>query len=426
MLLHPPTGSARRAWWAVAGWVAALYVGVFFARDVQEFVARTLGRDAFTAAAGLVVLAGLVALVRWLRRHRPSVRFYTAAALTAALYLGGIWHLRRAPEEAMHLIEYGGLSLLVFRALGFSLRDPLIHVAAALFCGLVGTGDEILQWLAPRRSFDFRDIAINVLSGLGLQLLLGLVLRPAWTRGPVSARSRAVVGGLAGLWALLFLFCLNNTLERQTRWLARLDFLPASIRTMNDTMVEYGHLHRDPAFGAFYSRLPLDELHRQDRERTAEAAARLRASREPGGHDRFAAVVTGVTDPFLYEIYIHLFRRNRYARDAADTNNSPAHLRFAATVAYRENQVLERHFAHTLAASGETLKPNYVAAVERLADRVTPHTSAVSEQLIVRFTAAQATAVLGGLAIAAWAWALYHGRRTRAPREPDPPPVSRP
>ena len=425
MLLHPPAGHARRAWWAVAAWVALLYVGVFYARAFQELVARTVGRNAFMVVAAGVVLVGLVWLVRALRRNRPSARVYGAAVLAAALYLGGVWHLRQAPEEAMHLLEYGGLSLLVFRALAFTVRDPVIYLSAALFCGLVGTGDEVLQWAAPRRAFDFRDIAINILSGAGIQVVLALILRPAWIRRPVSARSWAVAGGLVGAWSLLLLGCLNNSLERQARYAARFPGLPPSMRILNDPMVEYGHLHRDPAFGAFYSRLPLAELQEADRTRAEAAGAAVQASRAPGGHDRFAAAVTPVTDPFLYELYIHLFRRNRYIHQAADTRNSPSFRREAATIAYRENQVLERHFPASLTAAGETLKPAYHDLLAELADRTTPHTSAVSSQLITRFTSGQATAVLGSLTIAAWAFALYHARRKPSDREPVPTPVSR-
>ena len=414
MLLQSPAGSERRAWWAVAAWAGALYTLVFFARDIQEFVARTIGRDSFTVVVVAVVLAGLAWLFRWLRRHRPSARFYAAALFSAAVYLAGVWHLRRAPEEAMHLLQYGGLSLMIFRALGFRMRDPAIYFAGACLCGLIGTGDEILQWLAPRRTFDFRDIGINVLSGLGVQLLLALVLRPQWVRRPLTHRSLAVSGWIAGAWSLLILACLQNTLARQTRYLARMTFLPESIRTMQDAMVEYGHLHRDPEIGAFYSRLTLDELRAQDVARGAAAGASLRTARTPQGREALMAKVTGVSDPFLYEAYIHLFRRNRYAHDAGDAHNSPAHMHYAATIAYRENQILERYFPKTLAAAGEALKPAYVEAVDRLADRVTPHTSAVSSQLLTQFSPGQAMALLGTLSVAAWGFALYHSRKARA------------
>ena len=411
MLLQPPTGSERRAWWAVAAWTAALYTLVFFARDIQEFVARTIGRNAFTVAVVAAVLSGLAWLLRWLRRNRPSPRFFAGALFSAGVYLAGIWHLRRAPEEAMHLLQYGGLSLLVFRALGHRMRDPAIYFAGACLCGLIGTGDEILQWIAPRRAFDFRDIGINVLAGLGVQLLLAFVLRPPWVRPPVAHRSFAVAGWIAGGWALVVVACLQNTLARQTRYLARLTFLPASVRTMQDTMVEYGHLHRDPDIGAFYSRLTIEELRAQDGARAAAAGAAIRAARSPAGREAFCARVTGVSDPFLYEAFIHLFRRNRYAHDAGDAHNSAAHMHYAATIAYREDQILARYFPKTLAAAGEALKPAYREAVERLADRVTPHTSAVSSQLLTQFGPGQALAGLGLLCVAAWCFALYHARK---------------
>ncbi len=65
------------------------------------------------------------------------------------------------PEEAVHFLEYGVLGLLLYRALSFRVLDATVFVAAALVGVIVGTVDEIIQWIVPGRYFDFRDIALN-------------------------------------------------------------------------------------------------------------------------------------------------------------------------------------------------------------------------------------------------------------------------
>ena len=53
--------------------------------------------------------------------------------------------LRRNPEEAMHFVQYGVLSILIYRALSHRITDYGIYFVALLLTITVGILDEALQ-----------------------------------------------------------------------------------------------------------------------------------------------------------------------------------------------------------------------------------------------------------------------------------------
>ncbi len=183
---HTGTG---RAWAAVAGWLLLIW-GPFPWPELSE-----------SWWPGAVV--GTFSLGhpdRACRGRRPALRAAARRGLTparllvlaavAALFVGLVWSLRDSPEEALHSVQYAVLGTLLFRALD---RHPggLAGYAAAAMAGIgLGIIDELIQWLVPGRTFDYRDLGIN-----GLSAVLALVAMGA-VRG--TARSAAVPGSGTG------------------------------------------------------------------------------------------------------------------------------------------------------------------------------------------------------------------------------------
>ncbi len=66
----------------------------------------------------------------------PSQLFVLSAV--GGLFTCLIWSLRANPEEAFHFVQYGVLSILLFRAFSHRLRDPSIYLAAALAGAALG------------------------------------------------------------------------------------------------------------------------------------------------------------------------------------------------------------------------------------------------------------------------------------------------
>ena len=379
-------GTARD-WSAFAGWTLLIFATVPFARGLERWIVASFGAQAFLVAVFAVVVTA--AAVTWHEFARLGLRARAAIALGVAIYAGTAWRLRGNAVEAVHVVEYGVLGVLALRALGHRGRDALLAPTAVLLAASVGAVDELLQWLAPNRVGDLRDISVNAIAAAGGPALLAFGVRPAWARmraSPHSARRFAALLALA--WAVLGVACLDTS--ARVAWVAsRVPGLGA-LASQETGMIDYGVLHELAGVGAFPSRLGADEWQAADRARATEAGAALavnvRATREaledaPDPYDAFLAEHTAVRDPFLHEARVHLFRRDRY-RETSDSHRDDAAWRARdMTVAVRENAFLERFAPKTLRASG--LAWSAAQRAERSAlDLGTPYASRVAEAVV--------------------------------------------
>jgi len=176
-------------------------------------------------------------------------------------------------------------------------------------------------------------------------------------------------------------------------------------------MVEYGHALPDPELGLFRSRLTREELRAEDEQRSTEAAALLDQFGDDEEYDAFLERFNPVTDPFLHELRVHQFRRDRYletARMHLDEGDRPW-ARRDFTVAHRENQFLERYFSRTLSASTARLDTASREQLKREDEPEKSYESPVSHGLITSFGP--------GSVFAAWAaWiAILGGAYFRSP-----------
>ena len=124
---------------------------------------------------GIVAVLGAGAwLLRraWMRLGRRSWRPYLGLAAVLALYGYLLAVYARFPSERLHLVEYGFMGYVLFRALRL---DMPVRWAYAVAWGLtlaVGFGDECIQWALPQRFFELKDVQLNaVAGGLGLALV---------------------------------------------------------------------------------------------------------------------------------------------------------------------------------------------------------------------------------------------------------------
>ncbi len=62
----------------------------------------------------------------------------------------------------------------------------------------------------------------------------------------------------------------------------------------------------------------------------------------------FLQFYTPISDPFVHEARVHLFRRNRYLRTALNHKNDPEEFDRRMTIAFRENQIMEEYYHDTL------------------------------------------------------------------------------
>lgn len=156
--------------WLPAGlWTGLIYATLAVVRPVCTFLKQFAGFS-FAINTVLVLLAvlGVVIFIRKKYLRRPSSYLLLAAVL--ALYAREMAVLT-IPEERLHLIEYGVLAFLVFRALVLDLSDRWAFPAAFLITFLIGWGDEGIQYLLPDRYYQFSDVVLN-----GFSAALGLAM----------------------------------------------------------------------------------------------------------------------------------------------------------------------------------------------------------------------------------------------------------
>ncbi|HZM69510.1 MAG TPA: VanZ family protein [Candidatus Cryosericum sp.] len=423
MLQHPPRESARVSWtYFVLGFVAILMT-VPVARTIQNWVADHWGRQAFTIFVIACVVITLAACARHLARLQAPSSLARGLWLLVIAGIYGAWTLhlgQESPEEAVHFLEYGGLSLLAFRALSHRHRDQGIHIAAALLCALAGTFDEILQWLTPGRYWDFADVALNVSSGALMQAALWRGMPPAYLGRGVGAESMRLIRRLGTAQLLLIGLCASNTPPR-TAWLSRQASPLQYLATMDDVMMEYGYQNSGSETGAFFSRFPKDDLIGIDAQRGEEAARVLDEFKDEARYPEFLGRYTPATDPFLHEARVHLFRRDRFLSKALWPTADDKFRRDHATVAYHENQILEGYFPRTLHASSYVLPSDQAAFLADHVDRETRYVSRVSDTLVCRIREWQIWLVILILLAGLQATALASRRQAAAPvRSADP------
>lgn len=354
MFQTPPREKPWLSWGVFVLWSVVIFCAIPFARALQRWVAGHWGANALRWISIAVIVGAAVAagFYLWRRVRQQPWRnlFWLTASVGVFVYLS--LEKMKTPGEAVHFIEYGFLGLLAFRALAHRLRDGLIYPAALLLCTLVGTADEILQWMTPGRYWDVRDIGHNAVAAALAQVTLAGGMRPPFIGGPIASRSVRTVGLLVALQLLLLGLCASNTpvaVDWYTDRLPRLDFL----RHGDSPMSEYGCRHEDPDVGRFYSRFAIEDLRWLDGQRAADAGPVIAYYLSEGTYSNFLQRYTSSVDPFLHEAMVHVFRRNHYEAVIWKHRGDEKMHRLHCTVAYRENQILEKYFPATLAAAGQ-------------------------------------------------------------------------
>ncbi len=368
-----------KEWLAVAAWVAVIYAAIPFVRSLREAFAARWPVEALGFAVMAIVAAATAGALLDVRRRRLRVRIADIA------WLGGIaaglmvWTrlLMGQPEEAVHFVQYGVLGVLLYRALRPHIDDPGVFVAGALLGTIVGTVDEIIQWLVPDRYWDFRDLVLNGGASVAIQLALWRLVRK--TDSPVKLRTARLLCRLVACQIALISLVLAATPQRLGSLARTMPFLEP-LAAGNDVMAEYGFLHALDERTAFRSRLSRGVLSNLDRTRSAEAAAAL--DRSQGRHGRFVREVSAAKDPFVYEAGVHVFARDRSLAAAQKHPEGTREHRRSMTAAARENRILEQVFGATLSRSARAWPDSLRAAVSSAEDPDVRFVSRVAGHLI--------------------------------------------
>jgi len=198
-----------QSWTIFFVWVIFIYATIPLARGIQVFITGIWGRQFFFFIVALIIVLCLLgSFVYLIRIHRKAlVSNYVWIFITGAIYMFYSYQLsKRSPVEAVHFIQYGVLGVLCFKALSKSMKNSAIYVSASLRCALVGTTDEIIQWLTPKRYWDFRDVWINAVGGGLIQISIWKGFKPKFISLRWSKKSIKIVCHLS-IATILLLGC---------------------------------------------------------------------------------------------------------------------------------------------------------------------------------------------------------------------------
>jgi len=364
------------AWLWVALCTLAIFLIVPLARTIQKFVSSHWGRSLFGYSVLAVTAIAFLSLVYFLvfRLKIRSASNYIWLTAVASLYIYFTLKLWRNPEEAVHFLEYGLLGFFLFRALSLSIRDNSIYFLAFFIGALVGIFDEILQWMMPNRYWDFRDAGLNALAVGLFEVAIRQGIKPKFISEKIGPRSVRKASVLLAVNLILLGLCASNTPRRVAGYVNRLSFLSFLLR--EEPMNEFSRKHEDPEIGTFYSRLSIEDLKRIDGESSDHYAQILRDWKDKE-YSQFLSMHSPLIHPFLYEMRVHIFRRDRKEEEARKAKNDEAK-REALFIASKENVILKKYFTQTLEKSSYAWSREKTSSIEALIDKTKPYRSPVS------------------------------------------------
>ena len=324
----------------------AIFLTVPIARRIQGFVYNNWGREVFGYFVLVALAIGFASLLYYLvfklKIRNPSN--YIWLIIISGLYIYFTLKLWEIPEEAIHFLEYGLLGFFLFRALRYNIKDKSIYITATFLVLIIGIFDEILQWIIPQRYWDFRDAGLNGLSGGLFQLTIWKVLKPKTILEKISYKSLRIFTSIFAACLILLGLCASNTPKRVASYTKRIPFL--SFLQKEEPMSEFGYKYKDPEIGVFYSRLSPVKLESINKKKGKEYAQILTASFKIN-YEQFIKEYNPISDPFMHELRVHLFRRDTYLEKGKSAANLGEKREFYF-IAYKENLILEKYFYNSI------------------------------------------------------------------------------
>lgn len=327
-------------------WVAFCSIAIFLtvpvARTIQTYVAKNLGKNAFIYFVLSVLAIAFMSLLYFLifRFKIVSASNYVWLFVLTGIYAYFTLNLIKAPAEAIHFLEYGLLGFFLFRALANHIKDKSIYFTATLLALIIGTFDETFQWITPGRFWSFHDVGLNTLSGGLFQVALWKVIKPKIISEKIRAESIKIFSSIFGVSLIVLGLCASNTPKRVEYYTKLMPWL--SSLKKEEPMSEFGYKYEDPEIGVFYSRLNPEDLLKTDNAKGEEYSRILNESVNKN-YQQFIREYNPITAPFMHELRVHIFRRDRYFKKANKSSN-PKEKKEFYLIAYKENLILKKYF----------------------------------------------------------------------------------
>ena len=152
-------------------------------------------------------------------------------------------------------------------------------------------------------------MGLNVISGGLIQLAIWKAVAPKSISEKINLKSQGIFATLFTLCLIILGLCASNTPQRVFRYTKQIPWL--SFLQKEKPMSEFGYKCDDPEIGIFYSRINPKKLQKIDNQRGEEYAQILNKMANMN-YKQFLREYNPITDPFLHELRVHIFRRDRY------------------------------------------------------------------------------------------------------------------
>jgi len=282
---------------------------------------------------------------------------------------------------------------------------------------MIGSIDEFIQWLTPRRVWGLSDIWLNFFSAALVQVAIAKGLQPTFIARRLSRANLRFLCRLAITAAAMVCTTLLITPPRIAWAAERIGWLEF-LKHNDGVLLEYGYLYEDPDIGIFRSRFTPWELRQIDQSRDMEAAKILNRFQDEYSYRTFLSQYTPINDPFVHEAGVHLFRRDRYFETALEYEDDLEEYSRRLTIALRENQILEKYFYNTLQHSGYVWTEEKLALAHQHLLQDDFYDSWVSRNLITRVSERQVVCLFIALILGL---ILFHWYIGKMPESESPP-----
>ena len=176
------TSKAEKVLWISAAIVQlTIYATIGVTRSLSGFL-RENGLLTPVFISGMVLVAASVVALSL--RRSTNIRTLGILLCIIAVYTMVLIRIE-VPEERTHIIEYGLVAILIYRALLERKKSGslILVVFAILITTALGFLDELIQWIVPDRVFDFEDVLFN---GIAASMAVG----SGWLLNKFSGRNK--------------------------------------------------------------------------------------------------------------------------------------------------------------------------------------------------------------------------------------------
>jgi len=160
----------KKLWMYVFLWVGFIYSTLYIVRPLTNFLKE---HTPFTFLTSLFIVVLFSVVIFWILKNLKHKDRLTYLLLTFAAFIYAYaLMIIKYPAEKIHLVQYGFLAFLIYRASLIDFKLKSSFAIAFFLTTSFGWIDEIIQYYIPNRYYHINDVMLNSFSGImGLFLI---------------------------------------------------------------------------------------------------------------------------------------------------------------------------------------------------------------------------------------------------------------